>query len=123
MEFNNSVPIYIQVINRFKSHIITGKISLGQKLPSTRDLAKEISINPNTATRIYKELENMGICYKKRGLGTFITESEDIIMELKKERGKELLDAFYDGMKKMNFTLEEMIELLSIRENEKKEEV
>lgn len=118
MDFNNSIPIYIQVINKFKSDLITGKIVLGEKLPSTRDLAKELGINPNTATRIYKELEGMGICYKKRGLGTFITESEGIIEVIKSERASQLLDDFYSSMSNMNFSLEDMIELLKGKSRE-----
>lgn len=122
MEFNNSIPIYVQVINKFKSDIITGRIQMGEKLPSTRDLAKELGINPNTATRIYRDLESMGICYKKRGLGTFITESEEVIKKIKKERGRQLINDFYNSMSKLNYTVDDMIDLLREKEQEKQGE-
>lgn len=118
MEFNNRVPIYIQVINKFKSDIITGKIKLGEKMPSTRDLAKELGINPNTATRIYREMEALGLCFKKRGLGTFITEEEGIVMKIKGERGNQLIEEFYINMKKLGYSLDEMIELIHDKEDE-----
>lgn len=54
MEFENNIPIYIQVINQIKKDIITGKLPMGAKLPSTRELAVLYHINPNTAGRVYK---------------------------------------------------------------------
>ena len=51
MEFENNIPIYIQVINQIKKDIITGKLPMGVKLPSTRELAVLYHINPNTAGR------------------------------------------------------------------------
>ena len=51
MEFENNIPIYIQVINQIKKDIITGKLPMGAKLPSTRELAVLYHINPNTAGR------------------------------------------------------------------------
>ena len=63
MEFNSALPIYLQVVTAIKRDIVTGKISLGEKLPSGRDLAIQYTINPNTASRVYKELENQGICF------------------------------------------------------------
>ena len=74
MEFENNIPIYIQVINQIKKDIITGKLPMGVKLPSTRELAVLYHINPNTAGRVYKEMELQNMCYTKRGLGTFVTE-------------------------------------------------
>ena len=72
MEFENNIPIYIQVINQIKKDIITGKLPMGAKLPSTRELAVLYHINPNTAGRVYKEMELQNMCYTKRGLGTFV---------------------------------------------------
>ena len=57
MEFENNIPIYIQVINQIKKDIITGKLPMGAKLPSTRELAVLYHINPNTAGRVYNEME------------------------------------------------------------------
>ena len=57
MDFSNNIPIYIQVIDDIKMNIIKGNIGLGEKLPSGRDLAIQYKINPNTASRVYRELE------------------------------------------------------------------
>ncbi|SKC65484.1 GntR family transcriptional regulator [Maledivibacter halophilus] len=112
MDFDNSIPIYLQVIRKIKLDIITGKLNPGDKLPSTRDLAKEINVNPNTASRVYKEMEALGLCFKKRGLGTFITESEDIVKTIKDEMASQIIEDFIEGMKKLGFSYDEMIEII-----------
>ena len=112
MKFNNSMPIYKQVIDKIKADIISGRVKLGDKMPSTRDLAKELGINPNTATRIYKEMESQGICYKKRGLGTFITESATTVNEIKVDMANSLTADFVQGMIKLGFSYEEMVKLV-----------
>ena len=56
MEFNSRIPIYLQVIDDIKKRLVTGGIEPGAKLPSTRELAVEYNINPNTAARIYREM-------------------------------------------------------------------
>ena len=74
MEYNSSLPIYLQAANSIKQDIVTGKLSPGARLPSVRDLAVEYTINPNTVSRVYKELEMEGVCFTRRGMGTFVTE-------------------------------------------------
>lgn len=112
MKFENNIPIYIQVIEDIKKEIVTGKLALGDKLPSARDLALKYQINPNTAAKIYKELEMEDMCYTKRGLGTYVTEDGDKLMHIKKEMAKTLLDNFIIGMKNLGYSKEELIELL-----------
>lgn len=112
MEFNNNIPIYLQVINRIKLDIITGRLNSGDKMPSTRDLAKELGINPNTASRVYKEMESLGLCFKKRGLGTFITEDKQIVETIKNEMAEQLIKNFVNGMKKLGFSYDDMVNLI-----------
>ncbi len=112
MRFNNSTPIYLQVIDKLKADIISGRIGLGQKMPSTRDLAQELGINPNTASRIYKEMESQGLCFKKRGLGTFITESDKMVQKIKIDMADQLTADFVEGMKKLGFSSEAMVDLM-----------
>lgn len=57
MDYKANIPIYLQVIDDIKKRILTGEIKLGDKLPSTRELAVQYTVNPNTAARIYNELE------------------------------------------------------------------
>jgi DNA-binding transcriptional regulator YhcF (GntR family) len=98
MEFDASIPIYLQVIESIKKDIVSGKIELGSKLPSTRELAVEKKINANTAARIYKELEYLDIAFTKRGIGTFITESEDTYERIKNELSQKYVKQFMGNM-------------------------
>lgn len=115
MEFDNNIPIYLQVINAIKRDMVNGVISLGEKLPSGRDLAFKYKINPNTANRIYKEMEAEDVCFTKRGLGTYVTEDVDKLKKIREEMAGTLLDNFIEGMKQLGFTKEELIQLLEQR--------
>ncbi len=112
MEFNNNMPIYLQVIHKIKQDIITGKLKPGEKMLSSREYSQELGLNFNTVARVYKEMEMENIVFTKRGLGTFITESEEKIENIRYETAKELLDNFVNGMEKIGFTRDQMIEFI-----------
>lgn len=109
MEFKANVPIYLQVIDDIKKKIVCGKIQLGDKLPSTRELAVAYRINPNTAVRIYNEMELLGICYTKRGLGTFVTEELELYESMKKEMARFRIEEYVSEMKELGYDGTEMI--------------
>lgn len=109
MEFRNNSPIYLQVIEDIKNKIVLGEVELGQKLPSTREIAAYYGINPNTAVRVYNEMENMGLVFTKRGLGTFVTEETKKYSSIKEEMAMEYVKSFFDSMKKLGMDKEEMI--------------
>lgn len=67
IEFDNNLPIYLQIMNYMKKQIIIGKLGPGDKIESVRDLALELQINPNTIQRTFQELEREGIVETKRG--------------------------------------------------------
>lgn len=115
MEFNAALPIYLQVITMIKRDIIIGALPLGAKMPSVRDLAIQYTINPNTANRVYKELENEGICFTRRGMGTFVTEDETKVQHLKTEMAQELIHQFLDGMTQLGISEEEAILMIKGR--------
>lgn len=112
MEYNSSMPIYLQVLNDLKKKLVTSQISLGDKLPSVRDLALNYQINPNTASRVYTELEREGLCFTKRGMGTFVTEDSEQIRKLKSTMALDLIQTFMEGMKHLGYTSEEAIQIL-----------
>lgn len=112
MEFDNTVPIYLQVIRQIKKDLIQGNLQLGEKLPSTRELAGKYQINPNTASRIYKELEYEGICFTKRGLGTYVTENQNVLVKVKEEIAETAITQFVESMKSIGFTKEDVVRLV-----------
>lgn len=112
MEFKSNIPIYLQVIQDIKHKIINGRIPLGGKLPSSRELALEYQVNPNTAARIYNELELAGITYTKRGIGTFVTEDASLIDRLNQELIENLMGEFTEQTRRLGYKDTEIIDML-----------
>lgn len=112
MEFNNSIPIYLQIIDSIKQDIVVGKLKAGQKMPSVRELAGTLKVNPNTMQRVYQELDREKITFTKRGMGTYVTEEEVTISSLKEEISKKIILNFAEGMSKLGFSNKEMINTL-----------
>ncbi len=119
MEYNSSLPIYLQVANLIKRDIVTGKRELGEKLPSVRELAVSYTINPNTVSRVYKELEMEGVCFTRRGMGTFVTENPKKVKSMKEEMAGTLIREFLEGMQQLGFTRVEAIRILEEKDKEK----
>ena len=120
MEYVNNKPIYLQVIEDIRKKMITGEIPPGDKLPSVRDLALSYTINPNTASRVYREMEQMSLCFTRRGLGTFITEDPKIYDQIRNEMTHDCLADFVKGMHSLGYRdTEEMVkQLRAFREEE-----
>lgn len=112
MEYNSALPIYLQAANSIKRDIVTGNLPPGAKLPSVRDLAVEYTINPNTVSRVYKELESEGVCFTRRGMGTFVTEDPGKVDQMKEEMAGTLIRDFLEGMEQLGFSRSEAITLL-----------
>jgi DNA-binding transcriptional regulator YhcF (GntR family) len=86
MEFRNTKGIFLQIADSISESVIEGKYSPGEKIPSVRDLANEMGVNPNTVMRTYSELQSRGIIDNKRGLGFYVTDNAiEIIMQWKKK--------------------------------------
>lgn len=109
MEYNSNSPIYIQVMRELKKRMVKGMLQPGQKMPSNREMAVIFKINQNTAARVCREMENEGCCYTKRGIGTFVTENQEMFDNLKKEMADELLINFMEEMKDLGFEKDEII--------------
>ena len=113
MEYNTASPIYLQVINELKKRMVKGELKPGEKMPSNRELAVLFKVNQNTAARIYREMESMGLCYTKRGIGTFVSEEDDMISGLKKEMAEELVRNFMQEMEDLGFQKGDIIDRIA----------
>ncbi|MET3498971.1 DNA-binding transcriptional regulator YhcF (GntR family) [Mucilaginibacter rubeus] len=74
MEFKDNEAIYLQIAAFVSDQILMGKWPGGQKIPSVRDMAVDLEVNPNTVMRSYEFLQGLEIIYNKRGLGLFVAE-------------------------------------------------
>lgn len=120
MEYNTASPIYLQVINELKKRMVKGELKPGEKMPSNRELAVLFKVNQNTAARIYREMESMGLCYTKRGIGTFVSEEDDMISGLKKEMAEELVRNFMQEMEDLGFQKGDIIDRIADYKEEEK---
>lgn len=112
LEFKNNSPIYLQVIDDLKRRIVLGEILLGDKMPSTRELALQYQINPNTAVRVYNEMEGLGLVFTKRGLGTFVTEDVEKYNSIRRQMADSYVKHFMEGMSYIGFSKEEIIKCI-----------
>ena len=99
MQYDPTRPIWLQVMSALETEIVSGLRGPGEKLPGGRDLALRFEINPNTAARVYQEMEKKGITETRRGMGTYVTQSQDRILSLRAELVRQ---AVQDFLAKMN---------------------
>ena len=84
LDYRENRPIYAQVIERFKEQISAGALQSGDRLPSVRELAAELAINPNTIQRSYRQLEMEGWIVTVPGKGCFVCSDQRHVEEEKK---------------------------------------
>lgn len=113
IKFDENFPIYLQIMDLIKKDIVKGKLKGGDKLPSVRELAEELKVNPNTVQKAYQELERENITFTLRGTGSFVTKDEAKIEELKKSMADGILSKFVENMRELNFSDEDILDLLS----------
>jgi GntR family transcriptional regulator len=112
VKFNNRDPVYVQVIRHFKEQIATGVFEPGQEIPSRRELANQLKINPNTAQRAYKEMEEQGLIFTERNLPSRITKDEHVLKMVREELILEAVDTFVHSVRSINVPLNEVIHLV-----------
>ena len=104
MQYNPNSPIWLQVMMALQTDIATGKRPPGEKLPGGRELALQYGINPNTAARVYQELEREGLCETRRGLGTFVTDDAIRIGQLRADMARRVIRDFLDSLNKLGIS-------------------
>lgn len=111
-EFDNNIPIYIQLVEQLKIYIMSGKIKSGERLPSVRELALQSKVNPNTMQKALMELEELGLIYTERTNGKFITDNQKLIDKLKCQYADELSNNYFSNMENIGFDRKDAIEYL-----------
>lgn len=84
-KFNNSIPIFQQIVDRILNDIARGLFAPGEKVPTVRMLAAEYKVNPNTMQKSLDKLKDMGFLYTERTSGRFVTDDADKIQALRQE--------------------------------------
>ena len=111
-KFDNNIPIYIQLVEQIKIDIISGKITSGERLPSVRDFALEMKVNPNTMQKALQELEEAKLIYTQRTNGKYVTEDKKLIDKYKKHYADDLSVKYFQNMESIGFTKKDAIKYL-----------
>ena len=113
IDLHSGVPVYRQLIDQARSGVASGSLTAGDQLPTVRQLAVDLSINPNTVMRAYRELELGGLLETQQGTGTFIANKK--LEKNSAERERELSQMVGEIAARAGaagFTLETVIERL-----------
>ena len=109
----SNVPIYSQIQEQIKHLAAIQDLKNGEKMPTIRELAVELSINPNTVAKAYLELQREGILETKQGIGTYVTENKDILKPDERENKLlEIIHRFSDDASRFGFSKKEIINAL-----------
>ena len=112
MQFDPMRPIWLQVMGEIEMSIAAGVRQPGEKLPGGRELAVAYGINPNTAARVYQELEKAGLCETRRGMGTYVTSDGSRIDALREELARQAVDLFLNKMKNLGISRQEATKMI-----------
>jgi GntR family transcriptional regulator len=113
LDFHSGVPAYRQIIDQIMGGIAAGSIAAGDQLPTVRQVAVDLSINPNTVVRAYRELEIRGVLETQQGTGTFISYKKVEQGGIERQnRLNRLVSEFVARAGAAGFTVEELMEQL-----------
>lgn len=113
LDLHSGVPVYRQVIDQVRGGIASGLLAAGDQLPTVRQLAVDLAINPNTVVRAYRELEFGGLLETHQGTGTFISAQK--MKRADAERGRQLTQIVGDCVSRAGaagFTVDDLIDEL-----------
>ncbi|MBW7865522.1 MAG: GntR family transcriptional regulator [Candidatus Hydrogenedens sp.] len=112
----DGTPIYQQIVNQIKRLVAMGQLRPHEELPPVRTLAAQLLINPNTVARAYRELESAGVVNTRVGAGTYVAEGGSPLAHRERLRLlSERVDALLVESEHLNFTLDEVVELMRAR--------
>ncbi|WP_077706200.1 GntR family transcriptional regulator [Virgibacillus dokdonensis] len=112
INFNRREPVYVQVVRHFKQQIAMNMLEPGQEIPSRRELAGELKINPNTVQRAYKEMEEQGLIYTERNLPSKITRNEQVLQVVREELIMDAVDQLVTTVQSVQVPLDEIVTII-----------
>lgn len=110
MNFKENRPIYLQITDFFCDQILTKKWKSGDRIPSVREIAVRMEVNPNTAIRAFHDLQEDGILYNQRGVGYFVEEKAFEIVKEKKRKDfvNNKLPILFKDMNQLGFSFDDL---------------
>ncbi|HHV94876.1 MAG TPA: GntR family transcriptional regulator [Clostridiaceae bacterium] len=113
LKLNNRVPVYVQIAFYVKQQILLGKVSSGNPLPSRREIAAQLNINPNTAQKAFKLMEDEGYVITNGNQGSVIYIDEKVYSRIKTELTQNMVKDFISAAKAIGLSFKDVIDLVS----------
>ena len=114
LDLHSGVPVYRQIIDQVLGGMASGKLTVGDQLPTVRQVAVDLAINPNTVVRAYRELEIRGVLETQQGTGTFIAQRQVQQDDVERQRRlAQLVSEFVARAGSAGFTVAELKEQLN----------
>ncbi|MEX0312849.1 GntR family transcriptional regulator [Flagellimonas sp. 2504JD4-2] len=122
MDFDNSKPIYLQIVDFFYENILIKRWTDEERIPSVREVAMMVEVNPNTAIRAFNHLQDLGVIYNKRGIGYFVaSDGYTKVLDIKrKEFMEQMLPDVFKKLSLLDISFEELKNVYNQHQNEKK---
>ena len=119
------MPLYAQLTRAIQFAIATGRLRIGEQLPTVRQLAVDLRVNANTVAKVYAELERSGVLETRRGVGTFVCARhfEARSRQDQQEVLAELVDRFVEEAEAMGFLLDDLLNQLQSRRKKERKNV
>jgi DNA-binding transcriptional regulator YhcF (GntR family) len=110
MEFSQPKGIYQQIADQLCRRIVQGELAEGERIPSIRELAAEIGVNPNTVTKTYQSLTDLGVIETQRGRGYFVAVGARarILSDMRAEFIRDELPQVFRKMQLLDFSVDEL---------------
>ncbi|WP_372637949.1 GntR family transcriptional regulator [Cohnella sp.] len=113
LKLNNKDPVYLQAALYVKRQILLRKAVSGDKLPSRREVAAQLSINPNTVQKAFKLMEDEGFVRTSSTLGSVVYVDDAIFRRIEEELTRELVQSFVESAKEIHLSFKTVVELIS----------
>lgn len=115
MDVDDARPIWVQLVVEFRRRISTGQWAPGSRIPSVRELALEVGVNPNTVQRALGELDRESLTLTERTAGRFVTRDRDAIEAAREALAAATTDTYIDSVAGIGLGLEDATRLLALR--------
>ncbi|MBR5202096.1 MAG: GntR family transcriptional regulator [Clostridia bacterium] len=111
-KFSSDKPVYLQIADRIVKKVLSGEYSVGEQIPTVRQIALEAAVNPNTVQHAFSELENEGLIISKGTLGRFVTEDTEIVATCRHKMAEQIVRDFAKNMEHLSITKEQAIKMI-----------
>lgn len=119
IDFRSGIPIYLQVVDRIKEHIASGRLTPGDQLPTVRSMALELRVNFNTIARAYRILDEAGIISTQQGRGTYVlnTPPPEVSEKIRQDALNALTQRYLADAERLGVLPEELTQILKDQVN------